>query len=122
MGGDSTRGVPETSYVLKYDHKHGTDLSAYLSEEDAEIGAAHLMLEWISDLCDGEANPTADEILDHIEKGEVGNAIAKWPELASDTESLSIEEVKLYPNPPEVTPEDVEAVREAIAPSGDEGE
>jgi len=96
------------------------DLSAYLSEDGAATGAAHLMLEWIGDLCDGQDAPIAEEILQHIEKGEHGEAMAKWSELAGDTEFICIETVKLYPNPPEVTKEDVEGVRKDITPADDD--
>ncbi len=119
MGRDSTGGVPEKVFILKYDHKHGDDLSVYLSKGDAEVGAAHLMLEWVAYLCDGEDSVVAGEILDHIEKGEYVEAMGKWPVLAGDTEYISVEEVNVYPNPPEP---DVEEARHNIAPSGDDGE
>jgi hypothetical protein len=120
MGRDEAGSAPEKVFLLRYDHKHGTDLSAYLTEDDAEVGAAHLMLEWISYLCDGEDSTVADEIVDHIEKGEYVQAMGTWPTLAGDTEFISIEEVKLYPDPPKVDDEDIENVREQIAPAGDD--
>lgn len=122
MGRDAAGSVPEKVFVLKYDHKHGADLNVYPTAKAAEIGAAHLMLEWIAYLCDGEDLAVAGEILDLIEKGENAEAMQLWPKLAGDTEYITVEGVGFYPNPPEVTGEDVEGVREDITPSGDDGE
>lgn len=121
MGGDPTGRLPTTVYVLKYDHKHGTDLSVYLNEDDAWVGAGHLMLEWVANLCEGEDYASAEAVLDLLEKGEYGEAASKWPVLAGDTEFIEVEAVKVYPSPPEVTKEDVDSVRKDITPDSDDG-
>lgn len=122
MGRDDAGSVPEKVFILKYDHKHGMDLSVYLTEEEAELGAAHLMLEWISYLCDGEDRTVAGEILDHIEKGEYNEAMQLWPVLAGETEFLNIEEAKVYDDQPKVTAEDVADVRKETSRDADDGE
>lgn len=77
-------------YVLTYDHKHGTDISIYSTEELAEKGAGQTMKEWIDELDQEETNSKRQKILSLLEEGAFVKAMNLWTEYSGGNECFEI--------------------------------
>lgn len=79
--------LSEEVWVLTYDHKHGTDILVYKTEEDAEKGAAQIMAEYLTDIGTPEE---CLEFLKYLEDKKYSEARAAWSERTGSTEFINV--------------------------------
>lgn len=81
---------PETC-VLIYEHRFGSDVSVYKDRKSAEISAACIALEWISDIEDPDI---AQEIISHIEAERYVDAVSLYCQHTQ--EEMTLQSVTVY--------------------------
>lgn len=74
-------------FILKHDHKHGTDITVHLSYDGARFYGNHLMREMTATW--GEYDEWGAEEAAQLSDDELWSA---WTELSGETEFFSIEE------------------------------
>ncbi len=78
-------------YVLRYDHRHGTDITAYASEGLARKARADIAMQWAHELPDED---DAVRIKELYADGEYDEAVALYIESHVD-ESLDIDDLEI---------------------------
>ena len=87
-----TTPYPKTIYLAQWDHKHGQDVSAHLSEASARKQCVAWMREHFDDWC-SFLEPDKEEYFKSLNDTDLFNA---WGEITGYTEFMSIVPIALH--------------------------